>query len=84
MCIDVLELRRKIEIANLAGITVSMNKQSTEFVIHIQGEQDMRMKSDKYAHITHNTQLIGERQLLTHSKCSIWSKTKTTYPYMEW
>ncbi len=41
------ELRRKIAIQLLAGLTVSKNPKSQELVIHVLGESDLRMKSDK-------------------------------------
>lgn len=42
-----LEMRRKIPIARLAAITVSKDPDSSEMVIHVAGEHDLRLKSSK-------------------------------------
>jgi len=42
-----LEMRRKIPIQMLAGMTVSKDPSSLELVIHILGEHDLRIKSSK-------------------------------------
>jgi hypothetical protein len=36
-----------IHIEKLAGLTKSVHKQSREFVIHVVGEHDYRLKSDQ-------------------------------------
>jgi hypothetical protein len=38
--------KRRIEIAKLFGITKSLSESTGEFVLHIRGEYDYRMKSD--------------------------------------
>ena len=42
-----LELRRKVELINVIGVTLSKHKDSNEFVIHIINEEDLRLKSGK-------------------------------------
>lgn len=45
--ISLIEVKRIIEIAKLAGLTKSVHKSSREFVIHVVGEHDYRFKSDQ-------------------------------------
>jgi hypothetical protein len=45
------ELRRKIQIKRLAGLTVSKDPDSNELVIHVLNEHDLRLKSNKYVFI---------------------------------
>ena len=42
-----LELRRKVPLEKVHGITVSLHKESKEFVIHILEDEDLRLKTDK-------------------------------------
>ncbi len=42
-----IEVKRIIKIERLAGLTKSLHKSSKEFVIHVQGEHDYRLKSDQ-------------------------------------
>lgn len=41
------KVKRVIRIDKLAGLTKSLHKSSKEFVIHVQGEYDYRLKSDQ-------------------------------------
>ena len=41
-----IEVKRVIKIEKLAGLTKSFHKSSKEFVIHVRGEYDYRLKSD--------------------------------------
>ena len=41
------ELRRRVAISKLAGLTVSKDPQSSELVIHVINEADIRIKSNK-------------------------------------
>ena len=45
------ELRRKIQMKRLAGLTVSKDPDSNELVIHVLNEHDLRLKSNKYVYI---------------------------------
>jgi Unconventional myosin tail, actin- and lipid-binding len=40
------KVKRVIKIEKLAGLTKSLHKSSKEFVIHVLGEYDYRLKSD--------------------------------------
>ena len=42
-----IEVKRAIQIEKLAGLTKSLHKSSKEFVIHVNGEHDYRLKSDQ-------------------------------------
>lgn len=42
-----IEMRRRIEMEKLAGLTMSKHQDSQEIVIHVQGEHDVRLKSVK-------------------------------------
>jgi len=41
-------LRRKIALRTLIGVTMSMDKDSNELVIHVQDESDVRLSSKKH------------------------------------
>jgi hypothetical protein len=41
-----VEIKRVIPIDQLSGITKSLDKKSTEFVIHVMYQRDYRMRSD--------------------------------------
>ena len=41
------ELRRKISIMQIAGLTVSKDPESSEMVVHVRMEHDLRLKSPK-------------------------------------
>jgi hypothetical protein len=43
----ILEVKRIIRIEKLAGLTKSLHKSSKEFVIHVLGDYDYRLKSDQ-------------------------------------
>lgn len=40
-------MKRRIPISRLAGITLSRHPTSVEFVIHVTGEHDYRVKSER-------------------------------------
>jgi len=42
-----VELRRRVSISKLAGLTVSKDPESSELVIHVINEHDIRIKSNK-------------------------------------
>ena len=42
-----IEFRRKINLTNIIGITLSKHIDSNEFVIHVLNEEDLRLKSGK-------------------------------------
>ena len=44
---DCLELRRRIPITKLGGLTVSKDPESSELVIHVINEHDLRIKCNK-------------------------------------
>ena len=46
--IMVIECKRVIPIAKLAGLTKSTYKESKEFVIHVRNDYDYRMSSELY------------------------------------
>ena len=47
LIIVILELRKKVPICTLAGMTVSKDPSSNELVIHIIGDCDFRLKASK-------------------------------------
>ncbi len=40
-------MQRKLALESLAGITLSMHAESTEFVLHVRGGVDFRIKAEK-------------------------------------
>jgi hypothetical protein len=45
--LPLLEMKRKIPINKLIGITLSRHPTSDEFVIHVSGEHDYRLKTER-------------------------------------
>lgn len=77
----IIEVKRVINIENLAGLTKSLHPTSKEFVIHVKMEYDYRLRSEQYLLVFLSKIFVYRRdKIMNVIKMAYTSKLKQNLP----